>query len=179
MLAVKVIEKFLAKLNPSVIGYEKTWAFALRKNELNQELVDRINLVGDIQCQFEVMGGVIGFDLAIKGGTEDKVELLLSPLKSELLGLIQSRSRDVSYELSQTDLAIMRQLIRNPRMEIGDVATTIKISPKTVSRRLEKMIRSHVLEFSIQPNPDAMKGYIVFFLDVKVKSRSHHQKVLQ
>ena len=49
----------------------------------------------------------------------------------------------------------------------------------TVSRRLEKMIRYHVLEFSIQPNPNAMKGYIVFFLDVKVKSRNQHQKVLQ
>lgn len=41
------------------------------------------------------------------------------------------------------------------------------------------MITNHILEFSIQPNPDAMKGYIVFFLDVEVKDRSHHQKVLQ
>jgi len=179
ILAAKVIEKFLAKVNPSVIGYEKTWAFALRKNELNQELVDRINLVGDIQYQFEVMGGVIGFDLAIKGGSEEKVELLFSSLKSILLGLIQSRNRDVAHKLSQTDFAIMKQLIRNPRMEIGDVATATTISPKTVRRRLEKMIRNHVLEFSIQPNPDAMKGNIVFFLDVKVKSRNQHQKVLQ
>ena len=42
------------------------------------------------------------------------------------------------------------------------------------------MIRNHVIEFSIQPNPDAMKGYIVFFLDIKLNHRSHyHQKVLQ
>ena len=65
MLAAKVIEKFLAKVNLSVIGYKKTWAIALRKNELNQEILDRINLVGDIQYQFEVMGGVVGFDIAI------------------------------------------------------------------------------------------------------------------
>jgi Lrp/AsnC family transcriptional regulator, leucine-responsive regulatory protein len=31
MFAAKVIEKFLAKVNPSVIGYEKTWAFAQKK----------------------------------------------------------------------------------------------------------------------------------------------------
>lgn len=179
MLAAKVIEKFLVKVNPSVLGYEKTWAFALRKNELNQELIDRINLVGDIQYQFEVMGGVIGFDLAIKEGTEDKVNILFSSLKSTLLGLIQSRCRNVAQELSQTDYAVMKQLVGNPRMEIGDIATATAISPKTVRRRLERLIASHVLEFSIQPNPEAMKGLIVFFLDVKVKSRNFHEKVHQ
>jgi DNA-binding Lrp family transcriptional regulator len=180
MLAAKVIEKFLAKVNLSVIGYKKTWAIALRKNELNQEILDRINLVGDIQYQFEVMGGVVGFDIAIKEGTEDKMELLLSSLRPALLGVIQSQNREVHHDLSQTDYTIMKQLIKNPRMEIRDISAATSISPKTVSKRLDKMIRYRVLEFSIQPNPDAMKGYIVFFLDVKLKNRSHyHQKVLR
>lgn len=179
MLAAKVIDRFLTRLNPSVIGYKETCALALRKNKLNQELLDRINLVGDIQYQFEVMGGVIGFDIAIKEGTEDKIELLFNSLKPALLGLIRSRNREVSHKLTQTDYTIIKQLIKNPRMEIGDIAAATSISPKTVRRRLDKMITNHVLEFSIQPNPDAMKGYIVFFLDVKVKDRSYHQKVLQ
>jgi DNA-binding Lrp family transcriptional regulator len=85
----------------------------------------------------------------------------------------------VSHNLTQTDYTIMKQLIKNPRMEIGDIAAATAISPKTVRRRIDKMITNHVLEFSIQPNPDAMKGYIVFFLDVKIKDRSHHQKVRQ
>ncbi len=180
MLAAKVIEKFLAKVNLSVIGYKKTWAIALRKNELNQEILDRINLVGDIQYQFEVMGGVIGFDIAVKEGTEDKIELLLTSLRPALLGVIQSQNRDVPHNLTQTDYTIMKQLIKNPRMEIRDISAATSISPKTVRRRLDKMIRNHVIEFSIQPNPDAMKGHIVFFLDVKLSYRSHsHQKVLQ
>jgi DNA-binding Lrp family transcriptional regulator len=180
MLAAKVIEKFLAKVNPSVIGYKKKWAFALRKNELNREIVDRISLVGDIRYQFEVMGGVIGFDIAVKEGTEDKIELLLHSLKPALLDVIQSHIREVSHNPTQTDYTVMKQLIKNPRMEIGDIAAATEISPKTVRRRLDKMIRNHVLEFSIQPNPDAMKGYIVFYLDVKLRNRSHHhQNVLQ
>jgi DNA-binding Lrp family transcriptional regulator len=179
MLAGKVIERFLARVNISVIGYKKTWAIVLRKNELNQEILDRINLVGDIQYQFEVMGGVIGFDIAIKEGTEDKIELLLSSLRPALLGVIQSQNREIPHNLTQTDYTIMKQLIRNPRMEIRDISAATSISPKTVHRRLDKMIRNHVIEFSVQPNPDAMKGYIVFFLDVKVKDSGHHQKVLQ
>ena len=179
MLAAKVIERFLARVNPSVIGYKRTYSFALRKSKLNQEIFGRINLVGDIQYQFEVMGGVIGFGIAIKEGTEDKIDLLLNSLKPALLGLIQSHNLEVHQKLTKTDYTIMKQLIKNPRMEIRDIAAATSISPKTVRRRLDKMIRNHVIEFSIQPNPDAMKGHIVFFLDVKVKHRSQYQKVLQ
>jgi DNA-binding Lrp family transcriptional regulator len=179
MLAARVIEKFLARVNPSVIGYKRVYAFALRKNKLNQELLGRINLVGDVQYQFEVMGGVIGFDIAIKEGNEDKIDLLLNSLKPALLGVIRSRNREVPQKLTETDYTIMKQLIKNPRIETRDIAVETSISPKTVRRRLDKMIRNHVLEFSIQPNPDAMKGYIVFFLDVRVKDSSHHQNVLQ
>jgi len=179
MLTAKVIDRYLAKVNPSVMGYKRTYAVALRKNKLSLELLERINLVGDIQHQFEVMGGVIGFDIVVREGTEEKIELLLDSLKPALLGIIRSSNREVRQKLTETDYTIMKQLIKKPRGEIRDIATSTAMSPKTVRRRLDKMITNHILEFSIQPNPDAMKGYIVFFLDVKVKDRSHHQKVLQ
>jgi len=179
MLVARVIDRFLTRVNPSVIGYNRICAFALRKNKLTQEILDRINLIGNIQYQFEVMGGAVGFDIAIKEGTEDKIELLLNSLRPALLGQIQSRNREVSYKLTQTDYIIMKQLIKNPRLEIGDIAAATAITPKTVRRRLDKMTRNHVLEFSILPNPDAMKGYVFFFLDVRIKNRGHHQHVLQ
>jgi len=73
--------------------------------------------VGDIQYQFEVMRGIIGFDIAIKEGTEDKIELLLSSLRPALLGVIQSHNREVPQNLTRADYTIMKQLIKNPRME--------------------------------------------------------------
>jgi DNA-binding Lrp family transcriptional regulator len=179
MLAAKVIDRFLAKVNLSVIGYKTTCAFALRKSELSKEIIERLNLVGDVQYEFEAMGGVIGFDIAVKEGTEDKLNLVLSSLKPALLGVISSQNREVPQKLTQTDYAIMKELIKNPRLEIGDIAAATATSPKTVRRRLEKMTRNHILEFSILSNPDAMKGFIVFFLDVRVKDRSIQQKVLQ
>src|SRR5215207_9694772 len=69
MLVARVIDRFLTRVNPSVIGYNRICAFALRKNKLTQEILDRINLIGNIQYQFEVMGGAVGFDIAIKEGT--------------------------------------------------------------------------------------------------------------
>lgn len=180
MVQAKVIERFLAIVNPTVIGYNKTCAFALRvSNEAKQEFIDRINLVGDVRYQFEVMGGVIGFDIAIKEGTEDKVDLLLSSLKPALLGIIQSCNRGVTQRLTETDYEIIRELVKNPRKEIQDIAATTAISSKTVRRRIDRLTKNHVIEFSIQPNPDAMRGYIVFFLDVKIKSKSYQSKVIE
>jgi DNA-binding Lrp family transcriptional regulator len=137
MLAARVIQKFLTRVNPSVLGYNRICAFALRKNKLTQELLDRINLIGDIQYQFEVMGGVMGFDIAIKEGVEDKIELLLNSLRPALLGLIHSQNREVYHKLTVTDYIIMKQLIKKPRMEIMDVANATAISPKTLHRRLD------------------------------------------
>lgn len=115
MLTAKVIDRFLAKVNPSVMGYKRTYAVALRKNKLNLELLERINLVGDIQHQFEVMGGVVGFDIAVKEGTVEKIELLLDSLKPAMLGVIRSRNREVRQKLTETDYTIMNQLIKKPR----------------------------------------------------------------
>lgn len=179
MLAAKVIEKFLALVNPSVIGYSETWAFALRKNELNRELVDGISLVGDTQYRFEVMGGLIGFEVIVKKGAEENVKLLLNSLKPTLFGLIQTRIKEVSRKLTRSDYAIMKQLVRNPRAEVRDIAVAAAISSKTVRRRLDALISDRVIEFSIQPNPDTMRGYIVFFLDVRMENKSYQQKVLE
>lgn len=84
MLEARVIEKFIAFINPSVAGYHKTYSFALRKGMLNPELFERINLVGEIQYRFEVMGGVVGFAIAIREEDEDKMNYCqtLSSLQS-------------------------------------------------------------------------------------------------
>lgn len=52
-------------------------------------------------------------------------------------------------------------------MEIGKNTST---SPRTLRRRLDKIgDRYHIFEFTMLPNPHAMKGQIVFFLPVKVE----------
>jgi DNA-binding Lrp family transcriptional regulator len=63
-------------------------------------------------------------------------------------------------------------------MEILEMGKNTSISPRTVHRRLDKMIdRYHILEFTTLLNPHAMKGQIVFFLSVKVE-RTMYDEVL-
>src|ERR671918_67563 len=48
MLSSGVIDKFVAVVNLSIVGCSRIYTVALRKSKLNQELVERIGLVGKI-----------------------------------------------------------------------------------------------------------------------------------
>lgn len=176
MISENVIVRFITLVNPSIIGYNTVCTFAIRKNKLSNEMTDRIKLVGDIQYQFTVLGGAAGFSIAVREGSEEKIELLLKSLQPAILGItIQSSGSypDISKRLTVTDYRIIKQLVQNPRMEISDIGKTISVSPKTVRRRLDRILKYRILEFTILPNPHAMKGQIVFFLEVKIEKGLH------
>lgn len=154
--------------------------FVIRNDMLEKDFHKRISLVGDIHYQFYVMGGVEGFVVMVNEGSEEKIELLLKSLQPFILGVtIQScNDHKIANRLTITDYYIMKQLVDNPRMEILEIGKNTSISPRTVRRRLDKMIdRYHILEFTTLPNPHAMKGQIVFFLSVKVE-RTMYDEVL-
>lgn len=172
MISGNVIERFIALVNPSILGYNTVCTFAIRKYKLSNEIIDRIKLVGDIQYQFTVLGGAVGFSIAVREGSEEKIELLLKSLQHAILGVTiqnSSSNSDISKVLRVTDYRIIKQLVLNPRMEISDIGRIISVSPKTVRRRLDRIIKYRILEFTILPNPYAMKGQIVFFLEVKIE----------
>jgi DNA-binding Lrp family transcriptional regulator len=60
-------------------------------------------------------------------------------------------------------------------MEISDIAERISISSKTVARRLEKLIENHVLDFTIQFNFTAIRGYIVSVVSATIEKGSHRK----
>ena len=178
MLSSRIIDRFLTIINPSIFGFSGTYVIALKKRKLNKELLERIGLVGIIGYRFEVLGGVMGLGIGIKEGDEEKIQMLLDSLRPAIVGLIESRNYQVPDILSKSDYAIIKELIRNPRMEVLDIAKATSISPKTIRKRMEKMIRNRVLEFSINVDPSAMKGQIVFFLSV-IAEKEFYPRLLE
>ena len=178
MLSSRIIDKFLTIINPSIFGYSRTYVIALKKRKLNKELLERISLVGVIAYRFEVLGGVMGLGIGIKNEDEEKIQRLLDSLRPATVGLIESRNYAVPDFLSKSDYAIIKELIRNPRMEVLDIAKATSISPKTIRKRMERMTRNRVLEFSIHVDPSAMKGQIVFFLSV-IADKEFYPRLLE
>jgi DNA-binding Lrp family transcriptional regulator len=117
--------------------------------------------------------------LAVKKEAEEKLDLLPDVIGQDLL--IQNQTvefQNVRELPTYIDFKIMRCLLDNPRMEISDIAEKISMSSKTVARRLEKLIENHVLDFTIQFNFTAIRGYIVSVVSANIEKGSY-RKVLE
>ena len=151
-----VIDSFIVKVNPLVLGYSKVCILVLRinGNAADEKHIKRsLSLLGDILNTGHVLGNLLTFKFAVKKDAEEKLELLVDVIGQDLL--IQNQTvvfQNVREQPTYTDFKIMRCLLDNPRMEISDIAEKISMSSKTVTRRLEKMIENHVLDFTIQIN---------------------------
>lgn len=175
-----IIDKFVTLIDPKILGYSKICSFALKETHIDSEMFGTIRNTGDIQFQFKVLGGAVGYSLLIRNGekkSEDDEEKLIQEmlhvLKPALLGFmvhdIMKEELQSNLILTKSDLQIIRQLVLNPRISISDMSKELSISTRTVLRRLDRIQNERYLEFTILPNPEAMKGQLVIFLDIRFK----------
>ncbi|HVQ01261.1 MAG TPA: winged helix-turn-helix transcriptional regulator [Candidatus Thermoplasmatota archaeon] len=71
-------------------------------------------------------------------------------------------------ELTDLDLRIIRALKDDARKPVADVAEELKISAKTVRRRLDRMMKHNLIELSIEWYPDKSND-IFTLIDVHLK----------
>ena len=78
-------------------------------------------------------------------------------------------------KINSSDLEIMKCLLSDARKSVEIIAKETSLSPKTVSRRLEKMRRHYVSQFTISRNLTSMRltGYIEFDVLIHVEVPIH------
>lgn len=188
MLSTGVIEEFVVKVNPVALGYGMSCMLIVREHTENtKDIVNHLNLLGDVSSQTKCLGGVSAFCLAIKEGYEDKLKLLFDSLKpatvhvmftSKLSSSSRSDLRN-KHELSDTDLRVIKCLLSNPRMDLNDIGRKTSMSAKTVNRRLTRMRDNNVLKFFILCNPAYTLGYIQFGLIVNTVDKSFYNQIVE
>ncbi|HEY3419295.1 MAG TPA: AsnC family transcriptional regulator [Methanomassiliicoccales archaeon] len=87
------------------------------------------------------------------------------------------RGGDIS-SLSEVDLKIIRSLHYNARKPIITVAKEIDLSPKTVRKRLARMISNNLIEFRTMSTLEGL-GTLVFFVIVKLKKAGSRPSILK
>jgi DNA-binding Lrp family transcriptional regulator len=183
MVSTGVIEKFVAKVSPAALGYGLGCMLIVREHTAHiDDIIRRLNLLGDVSIHSRCMGGVSTFCLAIKEGHEDKLELLRDSLKPATVHFMftsPSYYLGSKHDLSETDLRIMKCLLSNPRMESNEIANKISISARTVNRRLTRMKDNNILKFFIQCNPVSTLGYIQFVLVVNSVDKSFNNQIVE
>jgi DNA-binding Lrp family transcriptional regulator len=178
MASSGVIEKFFVYINPAVLGYGTECILKMRYNEITENIIDRLNLLGDLFLHVRQIGGTSVFSLVVKTGAEDKIPLLIDSLKPAVLQSMFVSRPHVQKGPRELDFRIIKCLLPNPRMRITEIANRLSISAKTVSRRLEMMKENNVVQFSVLVNPASTRGYIQFVIVISVKE-TLYQYVLE
>jgi DNA-binding Lrp family transcriptional regulator len=180
MVSKGIIQKFVVIVNPAIFGYEKHCFLIVRNIDkiINKEegyIFNQLNLLGDVRVYAKQLGGDAIFSLLVRPEAEEKIYLITNLLKPATIEYRFGKINSPSMNVSISDLKIIKCLLSNPRMEIAEVAKDVSISPRTATRRMEKMLQNHMLDFSIFRDMSSMNltGYIEFLLMVSVNKSAY------
>ena len=173
MLERRIIQNFVVNVNPAIFGYEKKCFLTVRhidKRTKEEYIIKRLSLLGEVLAYGKQLGRTSMFLIAVKPEAEDKVELITDLLKPAVVEYRFVAQKPPSINLTISDLKVIRALLSNARMEIGDIAKECSISARTVTRRIEKMRENLVVNFSTIIDMSSMQlvGYIEFAVIINV-----------
>jgi DNA-binding Lrp family transcriptional regulator len=184
MVSNGIIDRFVVLINPVIFGYEKLYVLIVEnidKTVKEQDLFKRISLLGDVIAYSEELEGSYIFGLYVKDIAQDKIETVTDLLKPATVEIFFAAFRPpTTMKIHNSDLEIMKCLLSDARMRVEDIAKEASLSPRTVTRRLEKMRENRVLLFTISRDLSSTRltGYMEFDVLINVE-RSRHQSILE
>lgn len=184
MLSNGVIQKFVVLINPILFGYEKLCVLIVKninKTTKEQDIFKKLSLLGDLVAYSEELEGSYIFRLYVKDITQYKIETVTDLLKPATVeAFFADFSPPPTMKVQSSDLEIMKCLLSDARKSVENIAKETTLSPKTVARRLEKMGRNYVSQFTISRNLTSMRltGYMEFDVLIHVEV-TRYKSVLQ
>ena len=184
MIAKGIIKKFIVTVNPAIFGLEKQCFLVVRNSDkiITKEkdyVFNQLNLLGDVFGYANQLGGDRMFLLLVRPEAEDKIELITNLLKPATIDYRFAVINPPSLNVSFSDLKIIKYLLSNARMEIADIAKEASVSPRTTTRRIEKMGQHHIIDFSIIRDMSStnLTGYIEFVLMIAVNKSAYGEVI--
>jgi DNA-binding Lrp family transcriptional regulator len=184
MLLNGVIQSFVVLINPLIFGYEKLCVLIVKnidKATKEQDIFTKLSLLGDLVAYSEELQGSYIFRFYVKDITQYKIETVTDLLKPATVeAFFADFSPPPTMKIHSSDLEIMKCLLSDARKSVENIAKETSLSPKTVARRLEKMRRNYVSQFTISRDLTSMRltGYMEFDVLIHVEL-PRHQSVLE
>src|SRR5437867_2876287 len=184
MILSRVIERFVVLINPIIFGYEKLCVLIVKnidKTTIEQDIFKKLSLLGDLVAYSEELEGSYIFRLYVKDITQYKIETVTDLLKPATVeAFFADFSPPPTMKIHSSDLEIMKCLLSDARKSVEKIGEETSLSPKTVARRLDKMRRNYVSQFTISRNLTSMRltGYMEFDVLIHVEL-ARHKSVLE
>ena len=101
-----IIEEFLVKVEPPVLGYGILY-FVVSGEDI-KEILEQVSLVGEAFLVVPCVGGITVCGIVIKENMEQKIELAKKLMKDvRVLSIFESENEDLNANLTKTDLEIL------------------------------------------------------------------------
>jgi DNA-binding Lrp family transcriptional regulator len=155
----KIIEEFIIKVEPPVLGYGVLYFVVTGENI--SEILEQASLVGEPYFVVPCVGGITVVGISVKDDINQKIELAKKLMKDvRVLSIFEAENPGFSSNLTKTDLEILEELIKDPRQKIEQVAKTTKMSTKTITRCIEKLHKNEGIQFTLVYNPRRIENFI-------------------
>ncbi|TLX85358.1 MAG: winged helix-turn-helix transcriptional regulator [Thaumarchaeota archaeon] len=167
MIDKKIIEQFALKIEPPVLGYSVLY-FVVVGKELD-DILNKIRLVGEPFFVVPCVGGVTVCSIVVKEDPAKKMELAKNLLNDvRVLAIFEAKNPEVRSDLTKTDIVILDILLKDPRLQIEEIARKSRFSTKTVTRSLDKLQNDEAIQFTAIYDPTKMGEFIPFAILVGV-----------
>jgi DNA-binding Lrp family transcriptional regulator len=164
-------------INPTLFGWKTSYLFFDVQSPAEKvRTIKRLMDVRGVLWIADHLDGYVG--VLISFADEEALERNLGPVSYILSsrGFVRTNNQfpEVRMRLTDTDWRIIDSLRKEPRKHLGKTARELKVSPRTVKRRLQRMIQERA--FFVFPDLDLRKleGSVlttlaVFYLDKKFR----------
>jgi len=177
MIDDRVISRFVSNIKLEAFGYDLIYALISHGSEQKQTIMDKVKLVGDIFMVIGCVGDLTVLGIVVRDELEQKMELVKRIVEPAIVINLFPVPTIPVKRLTRTDLMLIRHLIKYPRASIHDIARTIRVSVRTVKRRLDFMTKLDIIHFSLLYNPAAMRGFIQFSLLLDIEEKKYKDVV--
>lgn len=169
MIKNKVIEKFTLRVEPPILGYNVFYIVITGQNQ--EDILEQVQLVGEPYLIVPCVGGITVCGIIVKENVEKKIELAKKLMKDvRVLSIFQAENIELETNFTKTDLEVIEKLVKNPRARIENLAKSLKISSKTVTRALEKFEKNNAILFTLVYDPIKLSGYIPYAIIAGVEN---------
>ena len=161
MQKLEIIEKFVVKVEPPVLGYGVLYFVISGENM--KELLEQVSLVGEPHFVAPCVGGITVCSIIVKENLEQKIELAKKLMKDfKVLSIFEAENPGFKTNLTKTDLQILDELIKDPRQKIETLAKNTKMSTKTITRCIDKLQKNEGIQFTTVYDPKKIKKFIPY-----------------
>ena len=156
-----LIENFCMKVEPPVLG--QNIVYIVVSGQDIEKIMKQVKLVGLPFVIVPCVGGITVCGIVVKEDVEQKIELLKNLMNDvRILLIFEAGSKEIDFNITKTDLQVLRELIDDPRQKIEELSKKTKLSTKTINRILEKFEENESIQFTLVYDPSKIEGYIPY-----------------